>query len=165
MSYVVYQHISPEGKIYTGITSDVSKRWANGYGYRSNPEFFADIQKFGWDKFQHNVLQDSLSKDEAEEFEGIYTRLSKSNTPEHGYNKAEHGTSGYSDEYKEEQIIKRGRRKSVQKLDNFGNVITTYKSLNDACQQNNGISGSLSACLNGRMKSYLGCNWRYTPSD
>ena len=35
--YVVYEHVSKDGKRYIGITSQIlRKRWRNGEGYKNN---------------------------------------------------------------------------------------------------------------------------------
>ena len=49
MSYTVYKHTSPSGKVYIGITSiDVVRRWANGKNYVNCICFNRAIQKYGW---------------------------------------------------------------------------------------------------------------------
>ena len=58
---------SPEGKMYIGMAEmPVEKRWANGKNYKNNKALNADIQKFGWENFQHEVLYDELTKEEAQ---------------------------------------------------------------------------------------------------
>lgn len=65
--YCVYKHTTPCGKVYIGITSQsVSSRWRNGYGYQRNSYFWKAIQKYGWDNIKHEILFDSLTKEEAE---------------------------------------------------------------------------------------------------
>ena len=40
MSWTVYEHISPSGKVYIGITSNIDNRWANkGYYYQLKENF------------------------------------------------------------------------------------------------------------------------------
>ena len=67
--YVVYQHVNKNnGKRYIGITrqNPPSLRWgANGCNYKSSPHFYASIQKYGWDSFEHEVLFDNLTKEQA----------------------------------------------------------------------------------------------------
>lgn len=65
--YCVYKHTTPCGKVYIGITSQsVSSRWRNGYGYQRNSYFWKAIQKYGWENIKHEILFDSLTKEEAE---------------------------------------------------------------------------------------------------
>ena len=68
--YVVYKHISPNGKEYVGMTRNIKKRWeGNGCSYTKNSEFRNDIMKYGWDNFQHIIVKDNLSVDEASKLE------------------------------------------------------------------------------------------------
>ena len=56
--WTVYEHISPSGKSYIGITSNIKSRWANrGYYYCTyNSAFKRAIEKYGWDSMEHNVV-------------------------------------------------------------------------------------------------------------
>lgn len=66
MTYTVYKHTSPSGKVYIGITSQKPEyRWDSGRGYRFNNYFYRAIEKYGWDNFQHEILHTGLTKDEA----------------------------------------------------------------------------------------------------
>ena len=68
--YTVYVHISPNNKYYVGITKQsVKRRWHNGTAYRKNTYFYSAIQKYGWDNFQHEIIAEHLTKDEACDFE------------------------------------------------------------------------------------------------
>ena len=41
------------------------KRWGiNGNNYKSSPHFYAAIQKYGWDNFEHNILFENLNYEE-----------------------------------------------------------------------------------------------------
>ena len=65
--YTVYQHRNKiNGKVYIGITMQTpEQRWRHGEGYKSSPHFYAAIQKYGWDNFEHNILFQNLTKEEA----------------------------------------------------------------------------------------------------
>lgn len=85
-NYCVYKHTSPSGKVYIGITCmKPETRWANGKGYRTQM-FYRAIQKYGWQNFEHQILFNGLSKDEAERKEVELISLYQSNDGEHGYN-------------------------------------------------------------------------------
>ena len=89
MSYTVYQHRNKvNGKIYIGITSqNPETRWGiNGCNYKSSPHFYAAIQKYGWDNFEHNILYTELTKEEACLKEKELIRLYDSMNPLYGYN-------------------------------------------------------------------------------
>ena len=44
----MYKHTTPNGKVYIGITSQLSeKRWLSGHGYKGT--YFGNaIKKYGW---------------------------------------------------------------------------------------------------------------------
>ena len=89
--YYVYMHVNTiNQKKYIGLTSKIpSKRWGkNGSGYRYNkqPAFNRAIEKYGWDSFEHVVLFEGLSKEEACEKEIEYIEKYKTQDPEFGYN-------------------------------------------------------------------------------
>lgn len=85
--YVVYKHTCPNGKVYIGITSQkVSQRWRRGKGYHNNVYFMRAITKYGWDKFEHEILFEGLTKQEAEAKEIELIAYYKSSNPDFGYN-------------------------------------------------------------------------------
>lgn len=66
-TYVVYSHkCLITGKIYIGITcQNPISRWGGGKNYRGCTYFYNAIFKYGWDNFEHTILADNLSKEEA----------------------------------------------------------------------------------------------------
>jgi len=102
--YKVYMHKNiVNNKVYIGITSiDPKRRWEGGSGYKYNPYFYNAIKKYGWDNFEHIILDDNLSKDEAEKLEIELISHYKSSVRKFGYNIALGGfTNGkHSDETK-----------------------------------------------------------------
>jgi len=87
MSYTVYKHTSPNGKVYIGITCRaVEKRWEGGKGYTRNEYFFKAILKYGWDNFKHEILFTDLTKEQAEQKEIELIALYDSTNPKNGYN-------------------------------------------------------------------------------
>lgn len=88
-TFIVYEHINKtNGKRYIGITSkDAVKRWGmNGSQYRSNKHFYNAIQKYGWDGFEHNILFDGLTMEDASLKEIELISLYNSSNPSYGYN-------------------------------------------------------------------------------
>lgn len=77
--YYVYDHISPSGKHYIGITCQrPSQRWGkNGKNYLKklrngnyrHPAFAAAIEKYGWDAFEHSILFHNCSEELAKKLE------------------------------------------------------------------------------------------------
>lgn len=92
MSYTVYKHTAPNGKVYIGITSiAVNRRWSNGKNYLGCVCFNRAIQKYGWDNIQHEILFTDLTKEEAEQKETELITFYHSNNPTFGYNIANGG--------------------------------------------------------------------------
>lgn len=64
--YLIYKHTSKTtGKSYIGKTSNISnpnKRWKNGLGYpqTTQPAFYNAIQKYGWEDFEHTILENYI---------------------------------------------------------------------------------------------------------
>ena len=87
--YCVYCHTNKiNGKKYIGLTSKQppSKRWgSNGINYKSCTCFYNAIQKYGWNNFEHIILKDNLTADQAEQIEKEYIKLYNTMVP-NGYN-------------------------------------------------------------------------------
>lgn len=85
--YTIYEHVSPNGKKYIGQTCQrLTRRWRNGYGYVRNTYFYRAIEKYGWDNFQHNVICQCETLEEANKVESELIARFKTNDPQHGYN-------------------------------------------------------------------------------
>ena len=87
--YTVYQHKNKiNGKVYIGITSrKPEERWgSNGINYKSSPHFYAAIQKYGWDNFEHIIIKDHLTAEQASLLEKELIQQYDSLNPNKGYN-------------------------------------------------------------------------------
>lgn len=89
--FSVYTHANREtGKVYVGITSmKPERRWLNGNGYRENKKFFSDIEKYGWDAFDHKIIATDLTEEQAVSIEKAL--ISGYEATNRGYNKSEGG--------------------------------------------------------------------------
>lgn len=113
-NYCVYVHTSPSGKKYVGQTCrDVWRRWGrngNGYMYKRangeyiHPIFARAITKYGWDNFIHEVVKDSLTKEEADNLEKILIEELNTMNPDFGYNCKEGGSHGRLSEESRKKI-------------------------------------------------------------
>lgn len=66
MSECVYRHTAPDGRMYIGIAQEPPRiRWANGKGYKDNPEFWKCICEVGWENITHEILASGLDKRDA----------------------------------------------------------------------------------------------------
>ena len=65
--WIIYRHTAPNGKCYVGQTKQKPEiRWHNGHGYEHNAHFYNAIKKYGWNNFQHQIIEsDIISQDEA----------------------------------------------------------------------------------------------------
>lgn len=128
------------GKKYIGITSQSAKgRWKRGAGYKQQKRFYCAIQHYGWDGFDHYVLFDSLSKEEAEVKEEELIKEHRSNDLSFGYNIENGGrTNKLSDEQKEHlRIVNTGKKHTEE----------TKKKMSESHK------GMSSAWLTGRKQS------------
>lgn len=93
--YTVYMHVNKiNNKKYIGITRQKpQERWGNnGINYKESPRFYASIQKYGWNNFQHIILFEGLSKEQACEKEIELIKKYKTQIKEFGYNIQEGGS-------------------------------------------------------------------------
>ena len=114
MSYTVYKHITPNGKIYIGITKrNPLKRWQNGRGYSTNKHFSRAIKKYGWNNMIHKILFSGLSEEEAKIKEIKLMAYYKYNNPKYGYNITSGGN--YRAKLSKESIEKLKEKNTSQK--------------------------------------------------
>lgn len=110
-NFCVYKHTSPSGKVYIGITSQKpERRWrSDGSGYRHNKKMMNAIRKYGWSNFEHEILLEGLTEEEALKIEKEL--IQKYDSYKNGYNSSLGGDyGGYTDDVKE------SISKSVKKL-------------------------------------------------
>ena len=187
MSYCVYKHTFPNGKVYIGITSKKPEyRWGkNGTAYvrrRKNGEYDQPliakaILKYGWDNIEHEVLFDGLAKEEAEQKEIELIAEYKSNQIEYGYNIANGGnTSGTHSKETIEKIRKAkigknhpfyGTHRSDEtkkKISKSVLCIETgeiYDSIKSASEKTNISYNGISDCCRGKHKTAGGYHWEF----
>lgn len=87
--YYIYKYVSPSGKIYIGQTKRTKADRSGGkFGscYRNSTYFYNAILKYGIDNFSYEIIEENLTKEEANEREKYYIKFYNSNNPEYGYN-------------------------------------------------------------------------------
>ena len=107
--YTVYQHKNKiNNKIYIGITKQVpEKRWGtDGANYKTSPHFYAAIQKYGWDNFEHNILFQNLTKEQACQKEQELIAYYNSMNKDFGYNSTSGGDIFTMNEETKQKISK-----------------------------------------------------------
>lgn len=104
-SYCIYIHINTiNQKVYIGQTCQKPEsRWGiNGNKYQRNSYFWSAIQKYGWENFEHKILEENLTLEQANEREIYWISFYDSTNREKGYN-SQSGGNNYimSDEHKQ----------------------------------------------------------------
>ena len=87
--YFLYLHKNKiDNKVYVGITcqNPPQIRWKNGKGYKSNQHFYNAIEKYGWDNFEHIILKQNLTLEQANNEEIKAIEFYQSTNPNKGYN-------------------------------------------------------------------------------
>ena len=105
--YTVYQHKNKiNNKSYFGITKqEVEKRWGReGTNYKTSPYFYAAIQKYGWDNFEHIILFTNLTKDEACKKEQELIQSFNTMNRQFGYNSTSGGEAFTMNEETKQKI-------------------------------------------------------------
>ena len=190
--YILYEHRNKiNGKRYIGITNNKTKRWyGKGKHYDGCPYFFAAIQKYGWDNFEHNVLIYDLTREEASRLEKHYIEIFKTCDKAFGYNLAEGGVNAptmlgkhHSEETRQKmrekalgRTIPDEQRQSHSKWmsENFiGNrnpksravrCINTgevFETQRMAAQEKGVLQSKISLCCQGKRSHTHGLMWEY----
>lgn len=106
--WCIYKHTNKiNGKVYIGQTClTLEERSNKGKNYKNCTYFYNAIQKYGWDNFEHEILEENLTLKEANNLEEKYISLYDSTNPTKGYNLRSGGqNSTHSDETKEKLKI------------------------------------------------------------
>ena len=190
--YILYEHRNKiNGKRYIGITNNKTKRWyGKGKHYEGCPYFFAAIQKYGWDAFEHNVLIYDLSREEASRLERHYIKVLKTCDKAFGYNLAAGGTnaptmlgkhhseetkrkigsSNFGKKHSEEQNHKHsdhmtglmvGSRNHKSRAVRCINTGEVFESQNIAAKAKGVLQSKIWKCCNGEASHTHGLRWEY----
>ena len=91
--FCVYIHRNKEnGKIYVGQTCrQPENRWLNGKGYAPGSHFGHAVAKYGWDGFDHEIVRENMTLEEADQLEQELIEKYDSRNPDKGYNVTEGG--------------------------------------------------------------------------
>ena len=134
MNYKVYKHTNKQNnKVYIGITQQkLNKRWQNGYGYKEQKYFYNAIKKYGWDNFNHELLYEGLTEEQAKEKEIELIKFYKSNNRKYGYNLSKGGET-YKENFKKRIGKDNHRSRRIRVINpQTKKVIAIYESQNQA---------------------------------
>lgn len=190
--YILYEHRNKiNGKRYIGITNNKTKRWyGKGRHYAKCPYFFAAIQKYDWDNFEHNVLIYDLTREEASRLEKHYIKMLKTRDKAYGYNLAEGGVDAptmlgkhHSEETRQKmresalgRVISEEQRHKHSKWMSENNVgkrnpksravrcIDTgevFDSQRIAAESKGLLQSKISLCCQGKRSQTGGLHWEY----
>lgn len=147
----VYMHINKiNSKKYIGITKDIKRRWQNNGREYKGFTFGYAIEKYGWDNFDHIILFENLTREEAckKEIELIAYYNTTDNA--YGYNISKGGDGVYKDFRKIYQYS----------LD--GKFIKEHISIEEIVEELNlKHVKNVYACCNGKRSSAYGYRWFY----
>lgn len=107
-NWIVYEHVSPSGKIYVGITNQpVKRRWKNGLGYANSNYFFGAIIKYGWINFKHIIIAAGLGEKTAKNMEKDLIAFNKAKGISYNITDGGDGVTGvyYSERHREQISI------------------------------------------------------------
>ena len=170
MSWSVYIHTTPNGKVYVGATSKIPhKRWNYGYGYEKNKAFFTDIKKFGWNNITHEIVFLGLTKSRAYEIETALIKKFRSNDPKYGYNRAGGGvgTTGFIPDKKARRKMSESHKGKQNhcvltfQLNESGDIVARYSSVKEASEITGINYKSIVNCCSGVTQRAGGYYWRH----
>lgn len=189
-TYCVYKHTNNiNSKSYIGMCAEQTmyRRWRNGEGYKGQ-NFYGDIEKYGWDAFEHVVLFSGLTKEEGIEKERECIELFGTTDSDKGYNVSKRADKPFIDQHHTEKSKKaiseklkkyvkteehrkhigekvkgilHANTKPVYQYSINGEYITEWPYMNEAAKTLGISKGNISGCCLGRRKSAGGFVWRY----
>lgn len=179
VNYCVYAHINRiNRKVYVGITNNIARRWGkngSGYLYGKCSCFKKAIVKYGWDGFEHMILEHNVTLKQARALERLYIIALDAKVP-NGYNLTDggEGVSGraLTQEHKRKlseirkrkiasgEIIQPFNGKAVLQFTVDGQFVCEYESASEAQRQCGFGQGTVSKACSGQLKTLGGYVWR-----
>lgn len=155
-NYCIYCHINKiNGKRYIGQTHDYKKRCLPS-NYKGCTKFYYAIQKYGWDNFDHVILEEGLTLEQANQREEYYIQFY--NTIEDGYNLKSGGLNNQlSEESKQKISDKITTQKEIICIETQEIYPSAYyieKTLGYA-------NANIIACCRGKLHTAYGFHWAY----
>lgn len=155
-TYCIYCHTNKiNGKKYIGQTHDYKKRCFPS-NYKGCTKFYFAIQKYGWDSFEHTIIEDNLTLEQANEREEYYIKLY--NTIEDGYNLK---SGGLNNELSEESKQKISDKILTKKPIICIETQQIYPSALYIERQFGYANSNIIACCRGKLHTAYGYHWQY----
>lgn len=161
MPWLIYRHISPSGKSYIGQTSKSTwkeRAGVNGTGYgcgrKGHPTPFGyAIQKYGWENFTHEVLEENIPTQElADKRERYWIKY---------YNSLAKNGNGYNTEIggiycpRYEREIYQIDRNTLQIVRKFDSILKAKEEMDYSS------TSLISRVCTGERPQYDGYYWAY----
>lgn len=161
MPWLIYKHTNKiNGKVYIGQTKQSpTSRWKNGLGYsdKHNSVFSRAIKKYGWNNFDHEIIEENISSQEQANLREIFwikhfnSYIGFDNT--NGYNMTLGGDSGEHLGYPVYQIDK----KTLEIVKEFASTSEASRSFGNG----EGNASHIRNCCDGKKPSCKGYFWCY----
>ena len=181
--YIVYAHLNTVNqKRYIGITNNPKQRWsANGAHYKDSPKFWNAIVKYGWNKFEHIILESGLTQEEARQREIMYIKTY--NTISCGYNISAGGDKppvfyGAQNHNYQKQFSNETRQKMSENHADFSGgkhprakhvlcveLDKTFPTITEAALYVNISRSCIREVCEGRQEMSAGYHWKYCDLD
>lgn len=152
--YYIYIHTCPNHYTYVGMSKKPKQRWNNGEGYRTNKEFYQNIQIFGWENITHEIVAETNYKWIAQKIERtLITHFKKK--------KISFNESNIETKLLEEDSVTIKPKRIGQYDKDTGKLIKEFNSTREA-REYTGIPeyGIRATCLN-KTKTSGGYLWKY----
>lgn len=191
--WCVYKHICKiTNKVYIGQTNNISTRWKPS-AYKNCTKFYNAIQKYGWDNFDHIILESNLTLQEANEKEAYYIELY--NSINDGYNLSYGGLNKLASEETKKKMseTRKGVPHSREHSEAISKALTGYKqseehkrnnrlaqhrkpvqcietgeiydSLAEAGRKTGILPETISRQIKGKQKTTQGLHWRFVENE
>lgn len=153
----IYKYTSPSGKSYIGQTSKSLKERAKntGIGYLNCSIFYNAINKYGFENFNYEILEE-VNLSDIDEKEKYYIKKYDTVQPK-GYNCYPGGKNDYSH--------RRNKTSQVVKYDSLGNFIKIYNSVNEAAEDARCTYQTIVSVLTKVRTHHKGFIYRYLGED
>ena len=116
---VIYMHRNLiNNKVYIGQTIQKPEyRWNEGKGYKGSSLFYNAIQKYGWNNFQHLILEKDIPQNLLNQKEEYYIALYQSDNRNYGYNLTTGGYGCLTDQQQKrrKELLQKWRENNPEK--------------------------------------------------
>lgn len=126
------------GKVYIGRTCQTLEARANGNGkgYKHCTYFYRAIQKYGWENFEGEIIENGLNDEEAGKRELYWISEFDSTNKEKGYNLRDSDYRTYKDETREKmRRAQTGKKMSEETKEKLRRSLTGRKLPKEVCEK------------------------------